>query len=66
MIICDFTKPELDYFRANCNFVNAEIDVFELRARSKTLEEIAGELNISLDYIRKISVKVNKKILKVI
>lgn len=66
MIICDFTKPELDYFRANCNFVNAEIDVFELRARGKTLEEIADELSISLDYIRKISVKVNKKILKVI
>lgn len=66
MIICDFTKPELDYFRLNCNFVNAEIDVFELRARGKTLEEIADELSISLDYIRKINVKVNKKILKVI
>ena len=66
MKICDFTKPELDYFRENCNFVNLEIDVFEMRASGRTLEEIADTMHISLDYIRKLSVKVNKKILKVI
>ena len=29
MKIADFTKPELDYFRENCNFVGVEKEVFE-------------------------------------
>ena len=66
MKICDFTKPELDYFRENCNFVNDEITVFEMRAGGKSLDEIANETHLTIDNIRKISVKVNKKILKVI
>lgn len=66
MIIADFTKPELDYFRENCNFVNDEIDVFELRSKGHTMEEIAEMLNISIDKAYKISRKVKKKILKVI
>lgn len=66
MTISNFTKPELDYFRANCNFVNLELDVFELRSKGYTLEYIAEKLNISSDYARKISQRVNKKIIKVI
>ena len=66
MIISDFTEPELQYFRDNCNFVNLEIEVFEKRARGIPLEEIAENLNISYDYARQLSRKVNKKIIKVI
>ena len=66
MIIADFTKPELDYFRENCNFVNDEIYVFELRSKGHTMEGIAEMLNISIDKAYKISRKVKKKILKVI
>lgn len=66
MTISNFTKPELDYFRANCNFVNLELDVFELRSKGYTLEYIAEKLNISFDYARKISQRVNKKIIKVV
>lgn len=66
MTISNFTKPELDYFRANCNFVNLELDVFELRSKGYTLEYIAEKLNISSDYARKISQRVNKKIIKVV
>lgn len=66
MIIADFTKPELDYFRENCNFVNDEIQVFEMRSKGRTMEEIAEMLNISIDKAYKISRKVKKKILKVI
>ena len=53
MIISDFTKPELDYF-------------YESRAKGVSLEKIDEELNIYSDYARKISQKVNRKILKVI
>lgn len=62
MIISDFTKPELDYLRENCNFVRYEKDVFEMRSEGFTLSEIAYELNLSIDWVRRISVKVNKKI----
>nr|DAR86724.1 MAG TPA: ECF sigma factor [Caudoviricetes sp.] len=66
MVISDFTKPELDYLRENCNFVNLEIDLFERRSQGDTLETIADDLNISIDYARKLSQKVNKKIIKVL
>lgn len=66
MNIKDFTKPELDYFRENCNFVGIEADVFEMRSKGKPLEEIAEETNMSIDGIKKVSKRVNKKILRVI
>lgn len=66
MVISDFTKPELDYLRENCNFVNLEIDLFERRSQGDTLKTIADDLNISIDYARKLSQKVNKKIIKVL
>ena len=66
MIISDFTAPELEYFRENCNFVNLEIQIFEQRAKGVTLEALTENLNISYDYARHLSRKVNKKILKVL
>lgn len=66
MVISDFTKPELDYFRENCNFVNYEIIVFNERANGVPLERIAEQLNISYDYVRYLSRKVNKKIISVL
>lgn len=66
MIISDFTVPELEYFRAQCNFVNLEVPVFEGRAKGECIEQIADRLHISADYARQISRKVNKKILKVL
>lgn len=66
MTISEFTKPELDYFRQNCNFVNLEIKLFEERAKGISLEQITEDLHISYDYARQLSRKVNKKILKVL
>lgn len=66
MTISEFTKPELDYFRQNCNFVNLEIKLFEERAKGISLEQIAEDLHISYDYARQLSKKVSKKILKVL
>jgi orotate phosphoribosyltransferase-like protein len=58
--------PELEYLRQQCNFVNLEKDVFELRAQGIPLERIAEELNISVDYARKLSQRVNKKIIRIL
>lgn len=66
MNIKDFTKPELDYFRENCNFVGVEKDLFELRSQGVPLEQIAELLNMSIDGIKRVSRRVNKKIIKVI
>lgn len=66
MKVSDFTKPELDYFRENCNFVGLERVVFELRSQGVTIEEIAEQVNMSVDGVKKISRKVNKKIIKVL
>ena len=66
MIIADFTVPELNYFKENCNFVGLEIRVFDLRSQGVPLEEIAEILNMSVDGVKKISRKVNKKIIKVL
>lgn len=52
MIISDFTAPELEYFRKNCNFVNLEIQIFEQRAKGVTLEALAENLNISYDFCK--------------
>ena len=66
MKIADFTQPEIDYLKENCNFVNFEIPLFDMRSKGMTLEVIADKLNISIDYARKISQKVNRKIIKVL
>ena len=64
MVISDFTKPELDYFREVCNFVGSEKTLFELRSQGVPLERIAEMLDMSVDGIYKVSRKVNRKINK--
>ena len=65
MIISDFTIPELEYYRERCNFVGNEVGVFEMRSRGTSIEAIAEALNLSVDGAKKISRKVNRKIIKV-
>lgn len=63
MVISNFTKPQLDYFRENCNFVGDEKTIFELRSQGKSLDEITDILdNKSLDGIKYTSRKINNKI----
>lgn len=66
MVVSDFTVPELDFYRANCNFVGAERQVFELRSQGIPLERIAETLDMSVEGIKKVSRKVNNKISKVL
>lgn len=64
MVISDFTRPELDFYRENCNFVGNEVSVFEMRSKGITLEEIAEVLNMSVEGVKKVSRKVNNKIIR--
>lgn len=66
MNIKEFTKPELDYFRENCNFVGIEKEVFELRSQGIPLEVIAEMQHMTVDGINKVSKRINRKIIKVL
>ena len=65
MIIKKCVEPELNFYRSQCNFVGDEIDVFEMRSKGITLEEIADRKGFTVDGIKKISRDVNNKIVKV-
>lgn len=66
MIVKDFTKPELDYFRENCNFVGNEIDVFEYKSRGITEEHIAEYTGLTVSGVKYISRKIYNKIKRVL
>ena len=65
MKIYDFTIPELNHFRENCNFTKEELVLFEYRAKNIPLECIAEIMNISVSTAKRISRRVNKKIIKI-
>lgn len=65
MIIYDFTEPELDYYRRTCNFTEDQHALFELRASVVPLERCAELMNVSVSTIKRLSRKVNDKIIKV-
>ena len=66
MIVSDYTTLELNFFRKACNFVGNEKQVFELRSQGIPLEQIAEILNMSVEGVKKVSRKVNNKIIRVL
>lgn len=66
MKICDFTKPELDKFRKECNFTDIERQCFDLKAKDKTNTQLSMELNVSESTISVIMRRVRTKITKVL
>ena len=65
MKIYDFTVPELNYFRDYCNFTEEERILFEYRAKNIPLETCAEIMNVSISTAKRISKRVNNKIIKV-
>ena len=65
MNISKFTEYELEHFRNRCNFVGVEKDLFRLRSEGISLESIAEILGYTSDGIKKVSRRVNNKIIKV-
>lgn len=65
MKISDYTVPELDHFRRNCNFVGMESQFFEMRARNATIEQCSEALGVSVTTANTISRKVNSKMKRV-
>ena len=65
MNINSFTVPELNYFREYCNFTKDERMLFEYRVQEHSLEMCAELMNVSVSTIKRISRRVNSKIIKV-
>lgn len=65
MNINSFTVPELNYFREYCNFTRDERMLFEYRVQEYSLEMCAELMNVSVSTVKRISRRVNSKIIKV-
>lgn len=65
MKIYDFTVPELNHFREYCNFTEEELELFEHRSKNIPLETCAEIMNISISTAKRISKRVNNKIIRV-
>ena len=61
MQVSALTQLEADYFEIVCNFTDDELTLFRLRLKNVPLEECAEIMNRSVDSIKKISRKINKK-----
>lgn len=66
MQIYDFTVPELEKFRELCNFSDAELEYFNLRAKHKTNIEISMTMHVSEAQVSKLAKKVKSKIIRVL
>lgn len=66
MKIRDFTIPELNRFRALCNFTEDELLYFNLRSKDKSNIQIALEMNISEAQVSKLAKRVKDKMKRVI
>lgn len=64
--IRDFVEWELQKFRDECNFSEEELEVFEMKAKDKSIVQISMALNISESKVSVIVARIKKKIKKVL
>lgn len=68
MKVYEFTIPQLEYYRTFCNFDEKELAVFNLRSKNMSLQQctevLKRERQYEYDEVKKISRRVNSKIIK--
>jgi len=62
----EFTAPECERFRRECNFTEQELAVFNLRVRDNTISQIQDKLNMSEATVNRRIKTIKKKIHKVL
>lgn len=65
MKLKDFTVPELDHFRKQCNFTKDEMDCFNMKAKDKTNTQICVELGMSPSKVSALMRKIRAKIFRI-
>lgn len=58
----DFSKPELEFFIANCNFTDDEMEVFECLSKGYTIRQIELKCAISESTVVRRANKIKEKI----
>lgn len=61
----EFTEPECERFRRECNFTDEELKVFDLRVKNHSIIEIQHKLNMSEATVTRRIRSIKKKIYKV-
>lgn len=61
----EFTQPECQRFRRECNFTDEERMVFDLRVKACSLVEIQQKLNMSESTVNRRIKNIKRKIYKV-
>ncbi len=64
--LSEFTRPECEYFRRNCNFTDEELAVFDLRVRDKSIVQICFALGMSESTITRRIRSIKRKIYRVL
>ncbi len=62
----EFTEPECERFRRECNFTEQELAVFNLRVKDTTIVQIQDKLNMSEATVNRRIKSIKKKIHKVL
>lgn len=62
----EFTEPECERFRRECNFSDEERAVFDLRVKSRSIIEIQHALNMSEATVNRRIRNIKRKIYKVL
>lgn len=62
----EFTEPECEYFRRQCNFTGEELKVFNLRVKDNSRVAIAMALNMSVATVDRRIKSIKRKIFKVL
>lgn len=61
MQIYDYTVPELQRYRELCNFIDDEMEYFNLRSRGRSNIQIAIAMNVSEAQVSKVARRVRAK-----
>lgn len=62
----EFTQPECERFRRECNFTDDERAVFDLRVQAHSIIEIQNKLNMSEATVNRRIRNIKRKIYKVL
>ena len=66
MKLTEFTRPEVEYLRQECNFTDEERAVFDLLVTARSVIQIADTLHMSEATVYRRLRNIKRKILKVL
>lgn len=66
MQLREYTEPECEFFRAQCNFTDDERAVFDLRVKDVSIVAISLKMSVSESTVNRLIKRVKRKIHRVL